>query len=76
CSVYNYIHRSKFNFFSSTFFRSSRDTSAIFRLSRCLYSMKCCIVYRVNNFDISYNFLLRHMDPITRKQKSHNIHTL
>ncbi|KAJ9587497.1 hypothetical protein L9F63_028250, partial [Diploptera punctata] len=39
------IFRSKFNFFSSTFFRPSGDASAIFRLSRCLYSMKCCIIY-------------------------------
>ncbi|KAJ9590032.1 hypothetical protein L9F63_016848, partial [Diploptera punctata] len=40
----------KFNFFSTTFFRPSGDTPAIFRLSRCLHSMKCCIIYRINNF--------------------------
>ncbi|KAJ9589162.1 hypothetical protein L9F63_028055, partial [Diploptera punctata] len=54
-SVYNYIHRSKFNFFSTTFFRPSGDTPAIFRLPRCLYSMKCCVIYRINNFLFTYN---------------------
>jgi len=38
-SICNYILRSKFNIFSSTFFRISRNTSTIFRLSRCLYFM-------------------------------------
>ncbi|KAJ9578354.1 hypothetical protein L9F63_005421, partial [Diploptera punctata] len=55
-SVYNYIHRSKFNFFSTTFFRPSGDTPAIFRLPRCLYSMKCCVIYRINNFTVIFGY--------------------
>ncbi|KAJ9585709.1 hypothetical protein L9F63_002499, partial [Diploptera punctata] len=44
------LSRSKFNFFSTTFFRPSGNTPAIFRLPRCLYSMKRCVIYRINNF--------------------------
>ncbi|KAJ9588872.1 hypothetical protein L9F63_017812, partial [Diploptera punctata] len=63
-SVYDHIYRGKFNFFSTTFFRSSGDTSAIFRLSRCLYSMKCCIIYRINNFvrRSNYPWLCMHQE--------------
>ncbi|KAJ9593419.1 hypothetical protein L9F63_015045, partial [Diploptera punctata] len=55
-SIYNYIHRSEFNFISSTFFRPSGDASAIFRLSRCLYSMQMALLKcnRILSFRTSY----------------------
>lgn len=56
-SIFNYIFRCKFNFFSSTFFRSCRNTSSLFWLSRFLYNMKYFILNWIINFIIR-NFIL------------------
>ncbi|KAJ9595828.1 hypothetical protein L9F63_012983, partial [Diploptera punctata] len=46
------------------------DTPAIFRLSRCLYSMKCCIIYRINNF------VLRHPASTNFTEDIATVHTI
>lgn len=50
-SVFNYIYWSKFNFFPPTLFRTCRNTTTIFRLSRRLHFMK----YYFFNWKINFN---------------------
>lgn len=49
-SLYYYIRRSKYDLFSPTLPWSFGHTTTILRLSRCLYIMKYCILYRILHF--------------------------
>ncbi|KAJ9576333.1 hypothetical protein L9F63_006778, partial [Diploptera punctata] len=52
------IHRGKFNFFPSTFFRPSRNTPTIFRLSRCIYRIQGNYYLRI--YSLQHFFNLHH----------------
>lgn len=49
-SLSNYVCRSQYNILPSTFSRPVWYTSALFRLSRCLYNMKHYFIHRVLYF--------------------------
>lgn len=70
------IHRSKSNLLPSTFPRPSRHATTIFRLPRCLYTMKHYIIHRLTNLYNSRNHTnIYHLRSIFIKTKSPSTRT-
>lgn len=60
CPILPDIFRCKFNLFSTTLSRFKGYTTTIFRLSRCLYKMKCSFLIRVSSLICSTDIIHLH----------------